>query len=91
VWLHVQKNDLRDLQCPLKYSRHNKIIFKVILWELLLQDNKCKWFCSKINGKPWISGVLIFGVKDTKFVVTTEEWWKENKILKKSIGESIRV
>lgn len=66
VWLHVPKNDLRELQCPLKYSRHNKIILKVILWELLLQDIKWKSFCAKINGKPWILGVLIFGVKDSR-------------------------
>lgn len=46
VWLYVQKNDLRELQCPLKYSRHNKIILKVILWELLLQDIIWKWFCA---------------------------------------------
>jgi hypothetical protein len=62
VWLHVQKNDLRELQCPLKYSRHNKII----LWELLLQDIKWKWFCVEIIGKPWILGVLIFVVKDNR-------------------------
>jgi hypothetical protein len=66
VWLHVQKNDLRELQCPFKYSKYNKIILKVILWELLLQDIKWKWFCAESNGKPWILRVLIFVVKDNR-------------------------